>query len=97
MRSYRLLPVAEKELQDAAQFYNDDRPGFGDQLIEEFEVLMERLGRHPESGPRISRRLRTAHLNDFRYSVIYRVEDEEILVVAVAHQSRKPGYWKGRI
>lgn len=97
MKPYRLLPIAEGELQDAAKFLNADRPGFGNQLIEDLELLMDRLGRHPESGPKISRRLRVAHLNDYRYSVIYRNEADEIVVVAVAHQSRRPGYWKGRI
>jgi plasmid stabilization system protein ParE len=96
MKPFRFLPLAEKELQEAAQFYNEERSGFGDLLLAEFETVMARLGRHPESGAMVSRRLRVARLNDFRYSVIYKVEGEELIVVAVAHQSRKPGYWKGR-
>ena len=96
MKPSRLLPIAERELQDSAQFYNQENPTLGDRLLDDFNALMERLGRHPESAPLISRRLRIARLSDFPYNVIYKAGSRVILVVAVGHQSRRPGYWKGR-
>jgi plasmid stabilization system protein ParE len=97
MKPYTLLPIAEQELLDSARFYDQANPGTGDRFIDDFLKLMERLGRHPESASRISKRLRVGRLADFPYSIIYRLETERILVVAVGHQSRRPGYWKGRI
>jgi hypothetical protein len=35
-------------------------------------------------------------LHDYPYSVVYRVEPREIILIAIAHQSRRPGYWAGR-
>lgn len=97
MRRFKLLTIAERELLDSARFYNQESAGVGDRLVDEFLSVMERLCRHPESGARISKRLRVTRFRQFPYSVVYKIEDELILVVAVAHQSRRPGYWKGRI
>jgi len=97
MRATKLLPAAEQELLDSARFYEEKSAGLGNRLLEDFRIVMERLETYPESGPRISKRLRVARLSDFPYNVIYHVESDHILVVAIAHQSRRPGYWKGRI
>jgi toxin ParE2 len=97
MKPFRLLRVAERELQEAAEFYHHQSPSLGDRLIRDFLTLVERLGYFPESGPKLSRRLRVARLKDFPYNIVYQIEPYSIVVVAVAHQSRKPGYWKGRI
>lgn len=40
--------------------------------------------------------VRTWPLKDFPYTLVYRVQGEDITVMAVAHQSREPGYWVGR-
>jgi plasmid stabilization system protein ParE len=43
------------------------------------------------------RRLRRLLVPRFPYGLLYRVEDERIFIVAVAHFSRRPGYWRSRI
>ncbi|MDB6076792.1 MAG: Plasmid stabilization system protein [Akkermansiaceae bacterium] len=39
---------------------------------------------------------RKVKLGKFRYALVFRIRDDEIQVLAVMHQSRKPGYWKER-
>jgi toxin ParE1/3/4 len=97
MKPFELHPIAIEELIESARFYEERSPGFGDKFLDKFFALMERLGNYPESGSRISKRIRVAMVSDFPYSAVYRVERDRIYVVAVAHQSRRPGYWKGRI
>jgi len=97
MRLHKLLTIAEQELHESIEFYDQESKELGDRLIADFNTVIERLCRYPESGPRISRRLRVARLSDFPYNIIYRIDPDQILVIAVAHQSRRPGYWKGRI
>jgi toxin ParE2 len=97
MKPFRLLRRAELELEDAYQFYEAEGPDLSDRFLSEFLTVMERLSHFPESSPKISRRLRVARLNNFHFNVIYQVEPTSILVVAIGHQSRKPGYWRGRI
>lgn len=52
--------------------------------------FMPQLGRTNYPG------VRTWPLKDFPYTLVYRVKGKAIVVIAVAHQSREPGYWRGR-
>jgi hypothetical protein len=47
-------------------------------------------------GAFVADRTRMLTLYDFPYSLIYRIQGDEIRVIAVAHHSRRPGYWVGR-
>ena len=48
------------------------------------------FGEHAVHGTRI------LALHNFPYSLIYRIQGDEIRVIAIAHHSRRPGYWVGR-
>ncbi|TMA90118.1 MAG: hypothetical protein E6J77_07075 [Deltaproteobacteria bacterium] len=54
------------------------------------------LAKNPELGHRFSRRLRRFLVRRFPYGLLYRVESDQIFIVAVAHLRRRPGYWRGR-
>ena len=88
-----LHPGAEADLRDAAEYYRERADSALSQvLFTEFERSMQLLVRHPLVGvlwPHGKRCL-------FPYSVIYAVAGEEIRVLAVAHHSRRPGYWRKR-
>jgi hypothetical protein len=45
------------------------------------------------SGDGLTRRALVAR---FPYQVVYRIRPGEIVIVAVAHLKRRPGYWKNR-
>lgn len=97
MRRPELHPDATEELIDSAQYLDEASSGLGSRFLDEFFRVIERINIFPESGFRISGRVRGARVSVFRYDVIYRVERNRIYILAVAHQSRKPGYWRGRI
>ena len=62
-------------------------------LLQRAEDLMARF---PESAAEIMPGIRGRILRKFRYSLIYTIERDSLLVLAVAHHSRRPGYWVGR-
>jgi len=97
MKPAELHPNATEELIDSAQFLNETSSDLASRFLDDFFRLVERIGEYPESGFRISGRVRGARVSDFRYDVVYRVERNRIYILAVAHQSRRPGYWKDRI
>ena len=77
--------------------------GLGDELIIEIEASAVRLAEQPGLGqvvrfPGISPLFgyRRLLLKRFHYSVVYRVAGQILWIVAIAHTSRKPGYWVGR-
>ena len=90
-------PAAEKELIDAAAFYDRQHPGRGDRFIDEFERVVALLIDYPELGVRVGEGRRVIVLNHFPFRLVYALEDSGIRIIAVAHQKRRPDYWRGRV
>jgi len=51
----------------------------------------------PESAAEILPGIRKRVLRKFRCSLIFTIEKDGLLILAVAHHSRRPGYWVGRV
>lgn len=88
---------AERELIDGALFYaREANAELGLAFIAEFERSLGVLCSYPHLGPVWRGTTRRFPLRRFPYTIIYQVEPEEVRVIALAHQSRRPGYWRGR-
>jgi len=88
-------PRAWDELVEAAQYYEDRREGKGEEFFNEVERLKSILC-DVQLGPRIDTRHRKAPLQGFPYSIIYRSESSNLLlIVAIAHNRRRP-FWLDR-
>lgn len=94
---YSLHPEARADLREAAEFYRE-RGGISlaQSLFSEFEQAVDLLLQHPKLGAVWRYGKRRYLMRRFPYSLIYLVEREELRILAVAHQSRRPGYWRAR-
>jgi hypothetical protein len=97
MIGYRFLSLAEEEMSEAAVFYDAAFVGLGTDFLEDLQQVIDTVRAHPQIGTRLDGNLRRALLHRFPFSVIYAVETGAILIVSVAHDRRRPGYWKSRI
>ena len=97
MIGYRFLHPAEEEMSEASVFYEEATSDLGADFLEEVQRVINILREHPSLGKVVGRELRRALLHRFPFSLIYSVEANAILIIAVAHQHRRPGYWKNRI
>jgi len=97
MIGYRFLLPAEEEMTDASVFYEAATSGLGAGFLDEIQRVVNILRDHPELGQPVGRGLRRALLHRFPFSIIYSVEIDALLIVAVAHQRRQPDYWRNRI
>jgi plasmid stabilization system protein ParE len=96
MTPIRLLREAEEELRLAAQYYEETQPGLGRALIAEVRRAKELLAGYPLAA-RIERsNIRVRSISRFPYRIYYRVRPEEIIVVAIGHRRRRPGFWQSR-
>jgi plasmid stabilization system protein ParE len=95
--AYRLLPPAEEEMIEAALFYETASPGLGDDFLDDIQHAIDTARKHPELGAGVAHGFRRMLIRRFPFTVIYAVESEQVVVVAVAHQRRRPEYWKGRM
>jgi len=92
----RYLHVASRELDDAIKYYNAEREGLGDEFLEEVNHAIKGIALFPEAWHPLSPRTRRCRLRRFTYGLIYQIRQDELLIIAVAHLHRKPGYWKNR-
>jgi plasmid stabilization system protein ParE len=94
----RLLPAAQVELDQAIHWYAQQAPGLGDSFLVEFLRTIQLIERHPQGWHPLSHNTRRCRLRRFPYGVIYNSPDaQDILIVAVAHLHRRPGYWQDRM
>ncbi len=98
----RTEPEASAELEDAAVWYESRRPGLGLEFLEAVDRAFEYVRRWPHTGalaPDLPKDIpaRRVPVDRFPYHVVYLETPEAIRIVAVAHDSREPGYWHLRI
>ncbi len=95
---YRLHRAVTSEHLDNIAFYENRLPGLGADYLNEFETVMVRICTEPNFYPTIvGPDIHRAGLKRFPFHVIYRVMPTQIIVLAVAHQRRRPAYWMGRV
>jgi len=90
-------PEAEKEFYEAVEYYEKCRKELGLEFAKEVYSTIERIVGFPQSWSEVSKNMRRCLVNRFPYGIIYTVRDKEIIILAVMHLNRKPGYWKERV
>ncbi|MCI0781552.1 MAG: type II toxin-antitoxin system RelE/ParE family toxin [Chloroflexi bacterium] len=93
----RFLEIAQRELDEAVDYYNAQAMGLGDEFLLEVVNALERIRNYPEAWQRFTQNTRRCRTRRFSTGIIYQVLDSEILIVAVAHLHREPGHWQDRI
>ena len=89
--------TAERELAKAADFYERERAGLGDEFFQEVQRAAGFLIEFPQLGRPVSKNRRVLVLKRFSYLLVYDLEQSGIRIIAVAHQNRRSGYWSGRV
>ncbi len=92
-----LLEPALHELTEARHYYLKQASArIAAAFVEQFESTASLILAHPELGKPVSSRVRALPISRFPYSVIYRITPDAIIVLAIAHQRRRPTYWAQR-
>lgn len=92
----RIHPEALAEMAEAARFYENRAPGLGREFFEEVVVVIQSAVDNPEAGTLLESVYRRMLCRRFPFAVVYRQAGNELRILAVAHQRRRPGYWKAR-
>ncbi len=93
----RFHPGARLELREAVSFYEAERVGLGADFAAEVQGALDFVSRQPHSGAPAEAGTRRKLLRRFPYSVIYLFDRQTLVVVAVMHHRRRPGYWAARL
>jgi plasmid stabilization system protein ParE len=89
----RVTSNVRREIQEAAEYYEAERPGLGDRFWQEVDAHMRWILANP-TAPRLRLgEYRRVNLSVFPYYIAYAIRGETIVLLAVAHTRRKPHYW----
>lgn len=95
-------PAAVAEFDAAVAWYEEREIGVGLSLIDRASQARQDIAEWPEAaqpfpGWRREPLVRSKSIRGFPYRIVYFVHGGEIVIVAYAHERRRPGYWKRRI
>jgi len=96
-KPYHFHPEAWAELENADSWYRQRSPETSIRFIAAVFGALEDIARWPHTWPEYLHGARRFVLQRFPYSIVYRENESDIHVLAVAHSHRRPGYWKDRM
>lgn len=88
--------LAERELNDAAQYYEHESSGLGAAFLAEVERAYKLINDHPQAGRILLGAIRRRLLQRFPCALLYSIQPELIRILAVMNLKRRPLYWVGR-
>lgn len=91
-----IRPEAETDIEEAALWYEEQRQGLGQEFLDEVLGLCKTISENPAMYPVVHRHTRRALIRRFPFGVYFRIEGEQVIVVAVMHGSRHPRNWRQR-
>lgn len=102
MTGPKFFAEALAEYEDAVVYYEKREEGLGARLIQEFDEAVAVALAFPDAfaimeGAPAVHELRSVMLRTFPIKLVYTVRDEALLLVAVFHARRRPGYWLERL
>jgi toxin ParE1/3/4 len=93
---YVFHPEALTEYAEAVQYYTERRVEVAQAFIGAIEGTVYRIRESPIRYSAIDDEVKRCMAGKFPYGILYTIEQDYILILAVMHCSRKPGYWKNR-
>jgi toxin ParE1/3/4 len=93
----RFADAARHELRKAVIYLEAEEAGLGMRFLDAVDVARKQILEAPLAWHPLGQGLRRCHLKCFQYGLIYRMREQLIEIIAVAHDRRRPGYWKPRL
>ena len=97
LRQVEYHPKAKAEIQKSANWYDKKVDGLGLEFLLEVKAAESKIVKNPESWAIYEHGTRRYIMKRFPFSIIYLQSDKKIQIVAVAHNKRRPEYWKNRV
>jgi len=94
---YEFHPEALDEYEDTARYYAGCQDGLELRFMACVESVFRQVSEAPARGRLFEQDVRRCLVHVFPYAVLYSIESDYVLIIAVMHCSREPGYWRHRI
>jgi len=97
MKRVVFLIPAEEEMTQAALFYESRAGGLAARFLNHVESAVQAIVKNPAAYPPARGTIRRKRVPQFPYAILYRDDPDEIVILAVMHMHRRPGYWQQRL
>ncbi len=97
MTSIVFLTPAEEEMLEASEYYERQASGLGREFLAEVQRTVRGIVENSGAGPVVRQSFRRRLMRGFPFGVLYRVDTHEIVIIAIMHLRRRPGYWADRV
>ena len=92
-----IAPEAEQDIDDAYAWYEQRRPGLGEEFLAGVDACIEAACRNPEMNAVVRRNYRRGLVRRFPYAVFYECVDDVLTVYGIFHGARNPQMWRRRL
>jgi plasmid stabilization system protein ParE len=96
-KKLRIQAQARQEIDEAFDWYFKRSPEAADAFLTEIGAALKQIVSHPQLYPTYTKNTRRRLLEKYPYFVVFPAKKDMILIVAVTHAKRRPGYWRGRV
>jgi plasmid stabilization system protein ParE len=96
-RRFIVRPLAEADLEQAANWYDEEQAGLGPRFLSDVDQVFGRIHAMPLQFPVVSGDIRRALLQTFPYAIYIRAAEGSVIVLAALHLRRNPKVWRGRV
>jgi toxin ParE1/3/4 len=96
MRPVRFHPEAESEMIEAAAWYENQQTGLGKRFLTCVQDALNRVDLDPALYPLVDSDVRRCLTKTFPFGVLFQIKSDMLVILAVMHLHRDPGYWKNR-
>ena len=90
-------PDALQEYEEAALWYATHYPSLGERFVDAIQSSLDAVADNPQAWPLIDNDVRRVLARVFPYAVLYSIETDYLLILAVMHCHQRPGYWRYRV
>lgn len=91
-----VLPEAQRDIREAALWYERREIHLGLRFVREVRSSIRFIEQNPLRFPIVEQDIRRALLKSFPYSIYFLKNTEDVAIIAVLHQHRRPGTWRER-
>ena len=93
----KIAPEAQQDVDGAYSWYEDRRPGLGEEFLGCVDACIQAISRMPELYVKVHEEYRRALVRRFPYAIFYEYTGEKVIVYSIFHTSRDPKKWRSRL
>lgn len=95
--THSIHPEADAEFAEAIGYYAEIDPRLGAEFFREVERVMREICVQPGRFRQTYPPARRALTGKFTYAIVFLERSQGVLIVAIMHGMRRPGYWRSRV